>query len=75
MIDITAEEAMKEVDTRDGIDQSWCGTNVIYYSRPGPTHPDYAKSALSRLAKKDIYQSITVRNWNTTTRLWEMIQT
>lgn len=75
LIDITVEEAMKEVETRGGIDQSWCGTKVIYYRRPGPTHPDYTKSALSKLAKKNIYQSMTVRNWKTTTRLWEMIQT
>lgn len=52
LIGISSRDAMKEVDVRLRIDTSWQGTHAIYYRRPGPTHSDYTKSALSRLAKK-----------------------
>ncbi|WP_208560799.1 DUF1697 domain-containing protein [Marinilactibacillus kalidii] len=73
LMNISPDEAMQEIDVREGIDRSWKGTHVIYYRRPGPTHPDYTKSALSKLARKNIYQSITIRNWKTTMKMWELI--
>ncbi|MCC5890062.1 MAG: DUF1697 domain-containing protein [Alkalibacterium sp.] len=72
---ISVEEVMKDIQVRENIDTVWHGKHAIYYRRPGPSHPDYTKSALSRLAQKAVYQSITIRNWKTTLKLWEMLNT
>ena len=66
---------IKGVDIRKGIDKVWQGAYAIYYRRPGPKHPDYMKSVSSRIIKKPIYQSITMRNWKTTTKMNELLNT
>ncbi|HLQ40118.1 MAG TPA: DUF1697 domain-containing protein [Tetragenococcus sp.] len=70
---VSAAEVMKEVEARVGIDQVWQGKEAIYYRRPGPKNPDYTKSALSRIVRKPIYQSITMRNWNTAKKMYELL--
>ncbi|MCM3762894.1 DUF1697 domain-containing protein [Alkalihalobacillus oceani] len=74
LLDVTSDQVMKEVMVRQGIDMAWQGSHAIYYRRPGPGNPDYTKSYLSKLVKKDIYQSITVRNWKTATKMWDALQ-
>ncbi|MET3508083.1 DUF1697 domain-containing protein [Halalkalibacter oceani] len=74
LLDVTSDQVMKEVMVRPGIDMAWQGSHAIYYRRPGPDNPDYTKSYLSRLVKKDIYQSITARNWKTTTKMWDALK-
>lgn len=69
LMDISTEIAMREVDARKDIDTVWQGKAVIYYRRPGSENPDYTKSYLSKLVKKKIYQSVTIRNWNTVKKL------
>ncbi|AYW50706.1 DUF1697 domain-containing protein [Tetragenococcus halophilus] len=75
LMEVTSDEVMKVVSIREGIDRVWQGRHVVYYRRPGPKHPDYNKSALSRIIKKPIYQSITMRNWKTTTKMNELLNT
>src|SRR5699024_1421313 len=70
---VSAGEVMKEVEARVGIDQVWQGKEAIYYRRPGHKNPDYTKSALSRIVRKPIYQSITMRNWNTAKKMYELL--
>lgn len=74
LIEGSSENLMKEIAVREGIDKSWLGSQVIYYRRPGPQHPDYTKSALSRLTKKPIYQTVTIRNWKTTKKMYELLK-
>ena len=63
---LTASTAMEGVPTRPGVDESWAGSGVLYFSR---RIDQASRSYLSRLASMPLYQRVTVRNWNTTTRL------
>jgi uncharacterized protein (DUF1697 family) len=62
----TAAEALKSVKTRDGVDQAFAGPDVLYCSR---VIAKAAQSQLSKIVSLPIYKSMTVRNWNTTTKL------
>jgi uncharacterized protein (DUF1697 family) len=68
---LTPEEAMKSVSVRPGVDRVWAGDNVLYFSR---LISKAAQSHLSRVVGTPAYQLMTVRNWNTTARLLELMQ-
>ena len=63
---MTAAEAMTSVSTKEGVDQAFAGKGVLYFSilisRATQSH-------ISRIAGTPVYQSMTIRNWNTTTKL------
>jgi len=63
---LTASEAMKSVLVREGVDAAFAGPGVLYFSR---LNARATQSYLSRLVSLPIYQHITARNWNTTTKL------
>jgi uncharacterized protein (DUF1697 family) len=69
---LTAAAAMKSVPTKPGVDQAYAGTGVIYFSR---LISKAAQSKINRIASLPIYQSMTIRNWNTTTKLARMMET
>ena len=61
---------MKSVPTNPAVDEAHAGTGVLYFSRLS------AKATASRLNKivsSPIYQSLTIRNWNTTTKLLSLM--
>ena len=68
---LTASAAMEGVPTRPGVDEAWVGSGVLYFSR---RIDQASRSYLSRLASMPVYQRVTVRNWNTTTRLLELME-
>jgi uncharacterized protein (DUF1697 family) len=63
---LTAEAALPEVPVKPGVDRVWSGDGVLYFSRVSSRA---AESQLNRLVAKPIYRSMTIRNWNTTTKL------
>lgn len=63
---LTPDVAMDSVALREGVDRTWTGRGVLYFSR---LTERAAQSRLSRLASMPVYQRMTIRNWNTTTRL------
>jgi uncharacterized protein (DUF1697 family) len=67
---LTARTAMESVLTRDGVDQAHAGTGVLYFSR---LISRASQSQLSRIVSMPVYQSMTIRNWNTTTTLLRMM--
>ena len=67
---LTAAEAMKYVSARAGVDQVRAGGGVLYFSR---LIAEASRSQLGRLASKPVYQSMTIRNWRTTTRLLDLM--
>ncbi len=67
---LTASEAMKTVPVKPGVDRAHAGTGVLYYSR---LISKAAQSRLSKLVSLPTYQQMTVRNWNTTTTLLELL--
>jgi len=62
----TAAEALKHVKTREGVDQAGAGPDVLYFSR---VTARAAQSQLSKIVSLPIYKSMTIRSWNTTTKL------
>jgi uncharacterized protein (DUF1697 family) len=63
---LTAVEAMKSITTKPGVDEAFAGKGVIYFSR---LIARASSSYISRIVALPVYQSMTIRNWNTTTKL------
>lgn len=74
LMGVDSSEAMKQIDVRQGIDEAWQGNRVVYYRLPSLTSPDATKSRLSKVSQTHLYQSITIRNWNTTVKLLEILE-
>jgi uncharacterized protein (DUF1697 family) len=56
---------------KEGVDQIWAGSGVVYFSR---LTSRATQSRLSRLISLPIYKDMTIRNWNTTTKLLELLE-
>jgi uncharacterized protein (DUF1697 family) len=67
---LTAKTAMKSVPTRPGVDEAHAGTGVLYFSR---LVARATQSRLNRIVSSPVYPSVTIRNWNTTTKLLELM--
>lgn len=67
---LTSAEAMNEVPVREGVDTAFPGPGVIYFSRLAERA---TQSRLSRIASLPVYQDMTIRNWNTTTKLLSLM--
>ena len=68
----TAREAIKQVTITEGVDRAYAGKDVLYFSR---LTSRAAQSNLPRIVQKPVYQSMTIRNWNTTTKLLALMDT
>jgi uncharacterized protein (DUF1697 family) len=67
---LTPDEALGALPITDGVDAAWAGPGVVYHSR---LTARASQSRLSRLVSHPVYQRITIRNWNTTTKLLSMM--
>ncbi len=69
---LTADDAFAALpEPVAGVDQSWKGpAGCLYWARLAEKA---SKSRLSRIASSPIYPSITIRNWNTTTKLHALL--
>ena len=63
---LTETEAMKSVSTKPGVDIAHKGKGALYFSR---LTRKAAQSRLTRIVGLPVYQHLTIRNWNTTTKL------
>lgn len=63
---LTSSQAMRVVELREGVDRAWPGTGVLYFERLSERRTE---SRMSRLVGTTEYQRMTIRNWNTTTKL------
>jgi len=68
---ITASEIVSHVRLREGVDLLWTGKNAIYTSR---LTSEMGRSYFSKVIQTPVYKSITIRNWNTTKKLLEMVK-
>ncbi len=71
LIGIEAAEVMPTFSPREGVDVVWAGEGVIYSQRLSAQR---TKSRLNKIIGTPAYQSMTIRNWNTTTKLLEIAQ-
>jgi uncharacterized protein (DUF1697 family) len=67
---LTAKAAMESIETRDGVDESHPGPGVLYFSN---LIERASQSRLSKLVSTPIYKRVTIRNWNTTTKLLSLL--
>lgn len=68
---LTASQAITSITPREGVDQVWAGNHALYASR---LISRASQSYLTRITGLPIYQDMTIRNWNTTTRLLKMME-
>lgn len=68
---LTPKEAMKSVSAKEGVDEAYAGEHVLYFSR---LISKATQSRLTRIISLPIYQSMTIRNWNTTTTLLALME-
>jgi uncharacterized protein (DUF1697 family) len=67
---LTARLAMKSLQLKPGVDEAHAGTGVLYLSR---LDARATQSRLNKIASSPIYPSVTIRNWNTTTKLLSLM--
>jgi uncharacterized protein (DUF1697 family) len=71
LMGIDAVQAMAVFDPREGVDKVWPGDGVIYSQRLSAQR---TKSRLNKIIGSEVYKSMTIRNWNTTTRLLKILE-
>jgi uncharacterized protein (DUF1697 family) len=67
---LTAQEAMASVSAKPGVDTATVGVGVLYFSR---LISRAAESYLAKMITMPVYKHMTIRNWNTTTKLLALI--
>ena len=71
LIGIDSAHAMSVFSPREGVDRVWPGNGVIYSQRLSSLR---TKSRLNRVLSTPEYKSMTIRSWNTTTNLLELMK-
>lgn len=67
---LTAKKALGDIPTKEGVDGKHEGPGVVYFTR---LIAKASSSRLSRITGLPIYQQMTIRNWNTTTKLLQLL--
>lgn len=71
LIGVDAMQAMAAFNPREGIDKVWPGEGVIYSQRLSSMR---SKSRLSKIAGTPFYKYMTIRSWNTTSKLLNILE-
>lgn len=71
LIGIDSAQVMPLFSPREGVDTVWPGDGVIYSQRLSAQR---TKSRLNRIMAAPEYKLMTIRNWNTTTKLLEIAE-
>jgi uncharacterized protein (DUF1697 family) len=71
LMDIDMLQAMSVFKTKEGVDKIWSGNGVIYSERLSSLR---TKSRLGRIIATPAYKSMTIRSWNTITKLLELLE-
>ena len=67
---LSSEQVMKVLSPKPDVDRAWPGKGVVYFDRLGARRTE---SRLSKIMGTPEYRAMTVRNWNTTTKLVELL--
>jgi uncharacterized protein (DUF1697 family) len=67
---LTSAAAVKHFHPREGVEEVWAGPGVVYFSRLSARRTE---SRLSKIVGTPPYKSMTIRNWNTTRTLRDML--
>jgi uncharacterized protein (DUF1697 family) len=66
---MTTAEVLPQISTKPGVDTVHAGEHAIYSRR---LISKASQSHLSKLVQRPVYKFVTIRNWNTTTKLLAM---
>lgn len=67
---LKATEIIADIPQHNEVDKTYAGTYAIYFTR---LIEKTNRSYLSKLIQLPIYKNITVRNWNTTSKLHQLM--
>jgi uncharacterized protein (DUF1697 family) len=67
---VTASDVIADIRTREGVDAVFAGTGVLYFSN---LMARASQSYLSRLVALPVYKDLTIRNWNTTVKVLNLM--
>lgn len=67
---LSSKEAFELLPVNPGVDQAYRGSSVVYCAR---LSSKATQSRLSRLVSMPMYKNITIRNWNTTKKLMQLM--
>lgn len=70
LLDETAKNAVAQFETNPEVDAVWEGVSVVYFQRLSAKR---TKSRLSKIITNPIYKKMTIRNWNTTCKLANLL--
>ncbi|MBE2269489.1 MAG: DUF1697 domain-containing protein [Anaerolinea sp.] len=70
LMGIDSAEAISVFSPREGVDSVWRGAGVIYSQR---LSAQLTKSRLSKITAVPMYKFMTIRSWNTVTKLLELL--
>lgn len=68
---LNASSALKQIETREGVDSAEAGRGAIYFSR---LISKATRSYMPKVIKLPIYKDMTIRNWNTTNKLLNLLE-
>jgi len=68
---LTPDDILGKILTREGVDKVYPGPEGLYFSR---LISRASMSKLSKIISMPFYQNITIRNWNTTTKLLSLME-
>jgi uncharacterized protein (DUF1697 family) len=71
LMGVDAAEAMPAFSPQDGVDVVWPGDGLIYSQRLSAQR---TKSRLGRVVSSPLYKSMTIRSWQTTIALMELLK-
>jgi uncharacterized protein (DUF1697 family) len=71
LMGLDVARAMAVCNPREGVDEIWPGDGVIYSQR---LSSERTKSRLSTIMTSPLYKSMTIRTWNTTIKLLDLLQ-
>ena len=69
-IGVGVERVMPIFSPRDGVDRVWPGRRVVYSQR---LSAERTKSRLGKITTSPLYRSLTIRSWQTTLKLRELM--
>lgn len=72
-MDNNAEDVLEQLPVRRDIDSAWTGPGVVYYRHPSLANPNAGKSHFSKVIGQRVYATLTIRNWNTTGKLLDIL--
>lgn len=68
---LTGKKAIADVPTKEGVDTVHAGKNVLYFSR---LIAKITQTKLTKIVGTPVYKQMTIRNWNTTSKLAGMME-